>query len=112
YLYVWSSNASQGDPAQVVGGGNLSYTFNRHLTLGGGITSLPAVRSTEGQFPYWLGVDDRLISDEFFRGSYTTGIWPKREASTKVKYMAMIANNLSTLGVSASQLDNTFDTTS
>ena len=26
--------------------------------------------------------------------------------------MAMIANNLSTLGVSASQLDNTFDTTS
>ena len=25
YLYVWSSNASQGDPAQVVGGGNLSY---------------------------------------------------------------------------------------
>ena len=25
YLYVWSSNASQGDPAQVVGAGNLSY---------------------------------------------------------------------------------------
>ena len=24
YLYVWSSNASQGDPAQVVGAGNLS----------------------------------------------------------------------------------------
>src|SRR5262249_24491770 len=112
YLYVWSSNASQGDPAQVVGGGNLSYTFNRHFTLGGGITSLPAVRSTEGQFPYWLGVDDRLIADEFFRGSYTTGAWVKGEVSTKLKYMAMIANNLSTLGVSASQLDNTFDTTS
>src|SRR5206468_553054 len=59
YLYVWSSNTSQGDPAQVVGAGNLSYTFNRFVTLGGGITSLPAVRSTEGQFPYWLGVDDR-----------------------------------------------------
>ncbi len=29
YLYVWSSNASQGDPAQVVGAGNLSYMFNR-----------------------------------------------------------------------------------
>ena len=26
YLYVWSSNPSQGDPAQVVGAGNLSYT--------------------------------------------------------------------------------------
>ena len=29
YLYVWSSNASQGDPAQVVGAGNLTWTFNR-----------------------------------------------------------------------------------
>ena len=29
YLYVWSSNPSQGDPAQVVGAGNLSYIFNR-----------------------------------------------------------------------------------
>jgi hypothetical protein len=112
YLYVWSSNPSQGDPAQVVGAGNLSYVFNRHVTFGAGITSLPSVRSTEGQFPYWLGVDDRLTADEFFRGSYTTGIWLKGEVSTKFKYMAMLANNLSTLGVSASQLDNTIDTTS
>jgi hypothetical protein len=112
YLYVWSSNPSQGDPAQVVGAGNLSYTFNRHFTFGGGITSLPSVRSTEGQFPYWLGVDDRLTSDEFFRGSYTTGFWLKGEVTTKVKYMAMLANNLSTLGVSAAQMDNILNTTS
>ncbi len=112
YLYVWSSNPSQGDPAQVVGAGNLSWVFNRHVTLGGGITSLPSVRSTEGQFPYWLGVDNRLTADEFFRGSYTTGFWLKGEISTKVKYMAMIANNLSTLGVSAAQLDNTLNTKS
>jgi Protein of unknown function (DUF3011) len=112
YLYVWSSNPSQGDPAQVVGAGNISYVFNRYVTFGAGITSLPAVRSTEGQFPYWLGVDDRLIADEFFRGSYTTGFWLKGEIATKFKYMAMIANNLSTLGVSAAQLDNTFDTQS
>ncbi|HEX5110993.1 MAG TPA: DUF3011 domain-containing protein [Vicinamibacterales bacterium] len=112
YLYVWSSNASQGDPAQVVGAGNLSYNFNRFVNVGAGITSLPAVRSTEGQFPYWLGVDDRLIADEFFRGSYTTGAWLKGEIATKFKYMAMIANNLSTLGVSAAQLDNKFNTQS
>ena len=68
YLYVWSSNPSQGDPAQVVGAGNLTWTFNRFVSVGAGITSLPTVRSTEGQFPYWLGVDDRLIADEFFRG--------------------------------------------
>jgi len=112
YLYVWSSNSSQGDPAQVVGAGNISYVFNKYVTFGGGITSLPSVRSTEGQFPYWLGVDDRLIADEFFRGSYTTGFWLKGEFATKFKYMGMIANNLSTLGVSAAQLDNTFDTQS
>ncbi len=103
YLYVWSSNASQGDPAQVVGAGNLSWTFNRFVSVGIGITSLPSVRSTEGQFPYWLGVDDRLIADEFFRGSYTSGVWLKGEFHTKVKYQAMFANNLSTLGVSAAQ---------
>jgi len=112
YLYVWSSNTSQGDPAQVVGAGNLSWVFNRFVTLGGGITSLPSVRSTEGQFPYWLGVDDRLTSDEFFRGSYTTGFWLKGELPAKLKYMAMLANNLSTLGVSAAQLDNQLNTSS
>jgi len=112
YLYVWSSNTSQGDAAQVVGAGNLSYSFNRYVTFGAGITSLPSTRSTEGQFPYWLGVDDRLTSDEFFRGSYTSGFWLKGEIATKFKYMAMFATNLSILGVSASQLDNKFDTQS
>lgn len=106
YLYVWSSNASQGDPAQVVAAGNLSYVFNRFVTLGAGITSLPTTRSTEGQFPYWLTVDNRMIADEFFRGSYTTGFWFKGEIVSKLKYMVMFANNLSTLGVSAAQLDN------
>jgi Protein of unknown function (DUF3011) len=111
YLYVWSSNPAQGDPAQVVGAGNLSYVFNRNITFGGGITSLPNVRSTEGQFPYWLGVDDRVMADEFFRGSYTSGFWLKGELHTKVKYHVMIANNLSVLGVSAAQIDNKFNTT-
>jgi hypothetical protein len=112
YLYVWSANTSQGDPAQVVGAGNLTFSFNRHIAVGAGITSLPSVRSTEGQFPYWLGVDDRLIADEFFRGSYTTGVWLKGEFKTELKYHVMFANNLSTLGVSAAQLDNKFDTQS
>ena len=112
YLYVWSANTSQGDAAQVVGAGNLTWSFNRYVSVGAGITSLPSVRSTEGQFPYWLGVDDRLIADEFFRGSYTSGVWLKGEFHTKVKYMAMFANNLSTLGVSAAQLDNRLDTQS
>jgi hypothetical protein len=112
YLYVWSSNASQGDAAQVVGAGNLSWTWNRFVTAGAGITSLPSTRSTEGQFPYWLGVDNRLIADEFFRGSYTSGAWLKGEIAANVKYFTMVGNNLSTLGVSAAQLDNGLNTVS
>jgi DUF3011 family protein len=112
YLYVWSSNASQGDPAQVVGAGNLSYNFNRFFNVGAGITSLPTVRSTEGQFPYWLGVDGRLTADEFFRGSYTNGVWVRGELPSKLGYQAMFATNLSILGVSAAQLDNKIDTQS
>ena len=38
--------------------------------------------------------------------------WIKGELSDKVKYMAMLGNNLSTLGVSAAQLDNHLQTTS
>ena len=85
YLYVWSANTSQGDPAQVVGAGTSAMCSTQYVTFGGGITSLPSVRSTEGQFPYWLGVDDRLIADEFFRGSYTTGFWLKGEFATKFR---------------------------
>ena len=110
YLYVWSSNTSQGDPAQVVGAGNLSWSFNPYVALGVGITSLPSTRSTEGQFPYWLGVDDRIISDEFFRGSYTSGLWLKGKFVDGLNYHAMLGNNLSTLGVSAGKLNNKLDT--
>ena len=112
FLYAWSSNANQGQAAQVVLAGNLSYRFNKYFTLAGGIAALPGVRSTEGQFPFWLGVDERLITDEFFRPSYTSGIWARGDLTNKLRYFAMIGNNLSTLGVSAAQLDNAFNTIS
>jgi hypothetical protein len=112
FLYAWTSNASQGQGAQVVLAGNISYRFNKYFTLFGGITALPGVRSTEGNFPFWLGVDTRLITDEFFRPSYTSGIWARGDLTKKLRYFAMIGNNLSTLGVSAAQIDNAFNTVS
>ena len=51
YLYVWSSNSSQGDPAQVVGAGNLTWSFNRHVSVGAGITSLPVGAKHRGPVP-------------------------------------------------------------
>ena len=110
FLYAWTSNASQGLGAQVVLAGNLNYTFNRHFTFSGGITSLPGTRSVEGNFPFWLSVDSRLIADEYFRPSYTSGIWARGDITKKLRYQAMLGNNLSTLGVSAAQLDNGLNT--
>jgi hypothetical protein len=110
FLYAWTSNASQGLGAQVVLAGNLNYTFNKHFSFAGGITSLPGTRSVEGNFPFWLAVDTRLIADEFFRPSYTSGIWAKGEIVKGLSYQAMLGNNLSTLGVSAAQLNNKFNT--
>jgi hypothetical protein len=112
YLYTWTANTAQGLGAQVAVAGNFHYTVRPWAILGFGITSLPSTRSTEGQFPFWLGVDDRLIADEWFRGSYTQGFWIKGELPHRLAYMAMMANNLSTLGVSAAQLDDAFDTQS
>ncbi len=112
FLYAWTSNASQGLGAQVVLAGNLSYSFNNAFNVGAGIRSLPGTRSVEGNFPFWLGVDTRLIADEFFRPSYTSGAWVWGKLTPKLDYIAMIGNNLSTLGVSAAQLDNGFNTVS
>ena len=112
FLYAWTSNANQGQGAQVVLAGNLQYTFNKYFTLGGGIRSLPGTRSVEGNFPFWLSVDSRLIADEFNRPSYTSGIWATGNLHDRVKYQVMVGNNMSTLGVPASRLDNGLNTVS
>jgi hypothetical protein len=111
FLYAWTSNASMGLGAQVVLAGNLSYTFNNYLTATAGIMSLPGTRSVEGNFPFWLGVDSRLIADEFFRPSYTAGIRASGTLRKGLIYQAMIGDNNSILGVSAAQLPNYFKTT-
>jgi hypothetical protein len=112
FLYAWTSNANQGQGAQVVLAGNLQYTFNKYFTLGGGVRSLPGTRSVEGNFPFWLSVDSRLIADEFNRPSYTSGIWATGNVTDRLKYQVMLGNNLSTLGVPASRLDNGLNTVS
>ena len=112
YAYVWTSNVSQGLGAQVVVGGNLMYNFNKHLSLAGGIGALPGVRALEGQFPLWLTTDNRLLADEFFRPSYTMGVWLKGSVVDGLDYMAMLGNNLSQLGVDAGQLDHNLNTIS
>jgi hypothetical protein len=108
--YVWTSNTSQGLSAQVVVAGNVQYQVNEHFTIAGGIGALPGTRSTTGSFPYWLSVDARQIADEFFRPSYTTGVWASGTVVPGLRYVAMLGNNLSQLGVDAGQLDGGLNT--
>ena len=105
-LYAWTSNTSQGQGAQVVLAGNLSYRFNDAFSLAGGIGGLPSTRTTNYTFPNWLKVDHRTIADEYFRGSYTTGIWAWGQIADGVRYRVMTGNNLSQLGVDAGKLDS------
>jgi hypothetical protein len=112
FLYAWTSNANQGLGAQTVLAGNLTYAFNKHFAIGSGIFSLPGTRSVEGNFPFWLNVDSRLIADEYMRPSYSSGIKASGMIRKGLIYQTMIANNLSTLGVSAARLPNYFQTNS
>ncbi len=109
-LYTWTANTSQGDSAQVVVAGNLGYNFGEELSLGVGIGALPGTRSLRGNFPYWNKVDTRPMADEFFRPSYTTGLWASGDLARGLKYKVMAGNNLSQLGVSAAELDDSFNT--
>lgn len=108
--YVWTNNTAQGLGAQVIVGGNLTYKVHDRVTFGGGVNALPGVRSTEGNFPYWLPLDNRLIAEEFFRPSYTMGLWARGDLMRGVDYQLMIGNNLSQLGIDAGQLDDEMNT--
>jgi hypothetical protein len=109
-LYTWTSNTSQGESAQVVVAGNLKYRFNEAVDVGFGIDALPGTRSTTGTFPYWIKVDSRTLSDDFFRPSYTTGMWSAGKLGDEMRYKVMLGNNLSQLGVNASRLSDDLDT--
>lgn len=109
-LYTWTSNTSQGQGAQVIIAGNITYAWNDYFQPAVGIASLPGVRTTNWTFPIFLRNDNRTIADEFFRPSYTSGIWSTGKIVDKVHYRVMIGDNLSQLGVSAGQLSNQFGT--
>jgi hypothetical protein len=97
---IWTVN----DTTQVAVGGALWYDFNKHLTLGGGYTALPGTQSMQGSHPYWPTYD-RAMADEFFRPFYTQGPFGSGELAPRLIYRFAAGNNLSLLGVPATQLD-------
>ena len=108
--WIWTQNPAMGLPAQVVVGGQLGYHFSDYFNLYGGVAPIPSNRTTNWTYPNWLKMDNRTIADEFFRASYSFGIWAEGNITERVLYRAMLANNLSALGVDAAQLDSEFNT--
>lgn len=83
--------------------GYLGYQFNEKFNLYGGINTLGGSRSVMGSHPFWLA-NDRVMADEYFRGSFTGSIWANGEILPGLWYHAAVANNLSQLGITARQL--------
>jgi hypothetical protein len=110
YFFFWTSNSQMGEGAQVVIGGYFQYHFSDLLTVTAGVMPLPTTRSTNYTFPNWLRNDNRVMADEFFRGSYSTGIDAQGELLHGLRYRVAIANNLAQLGVSSQELDASFNT--
>ncbi len=102
-IFIWTVNTT--DQKNIFG--SMGYQFSRKFSLYGGINGLPGTRSLQGSHPYWLG-HDRVMADEFFRPYFTNGVWAQGEMMSGLWYNAMVGNNLSTLGVKATQLDRRF----
>jgi hypothetical protein len=83
--------------------GFLGYQFHEKFNLYGGINTLGGSRSLMGSHPFWLA-NDRVMADEFFRGSFTGTLWANGEILPGLWYHVATANNLSQLGISAKQL--------
>lgn len=107
FTYVWSSGANLGRENQVLIAGNLSYRFSDAFNLFAGVGPMPGVRSNQNVWPYFIGTDRRM-ADEFMRPAFTTGIWVAGNPLPRFYYQVMMGNNLSLLGVDASQLDRRY----
>lgn len=104
-ISVWGLAATN----QVLIFGNLQYALNKGITLGAGIVPNVGTRSMQGPWPFFLS-SDRLLAEEFFRPGFTAGAWLTGEPLPKFRYWAMVGNNLSQLGVSASQMSRDLST--
>jgi hypothetical protein len=99
-IFFWTVTATDQDALF----GVIGYQFSRKFSLYAGINGIPGTRSVQGSHPYWLG-HDRVMADEFFRPYFSYGIWAQGETMRGTWYNVMVANNSSSLGIKATQLD-------
>jgi hypothetical protein len=96
-ISLWSLPTTQ----QTLLFGNMQYRFSRAFQLGVGITPNLTVRSVQGSWPFW-GSSDRQMSEDFFRGGFSSGVFVTGQPVNGLFYTASINTNISQLGVTAS----------
>jgi hypothetical protein len=104
-ISVWGLAATN----QVLLFGNIQYAAHQAVTLGVGIVPNLGTRSMQGPWPFFLS-SDRLLAEEFFRPGFTAGAWVTGEPTAKLRYWVMVGNNLSQLGITASQMSRDLST--
>ena len=83
--------------------GSLTYSFHRSFNLSVGVEGVPGTRSLLGSHPLWLA-NDRVMADDFIRPGFTSGISANGEVFSGFFYKVGLYNNLSQIGLKASQL--------
>jgi len=99
-LTVWTSAGA----ASIVVAGNVGWQFSKALTITGGYTGVPGSRSLVNTFPFFTATD-RTMADNFFRPSFTQGIWANGEPKKGLNYLVFVGNGLNTLNISATKID-------
>jgi hypothetical protein len=83
--------------------GQIRYDLNSHFKFNIGVGPNLCIRSMQGPFPFYSSTD-RTMGEDAMRGGFTNGFWVTGEVVPKLNYTVMLGNNLSTLGIQASQL--------
>jgi hypothetical protein len=83
--------------------GSLNYSFHRSFNLSVGLDAVPGTRSLLGSHPLWLA-NDRVMADDFIRSGFSSGISANGEILPRFFYKVVINNNLSQIGLKATQL--------
>jgi hypothetical protein len=110
-VYVWQNNNNWGNDSSSAFAGNLQYLFSNRLKAGAGIVGLPSSRAMEGSHPRLNRVDVRNMAEEYFRASYSSGVWLEGAPfGNDMYFRSVLANNLNQIGVDFSKMDNTIDT--
>lgn len=93
-ISLWSLPATQ----QTLLFGNLQYRASPAFVLGVGLGPNLTARSVQGSWPYWAATD-RQMTEEFFRGGFSSSIYATGQMLPRLYYTVAITNNLSQLGV-------------